>query len=160
MHLSKFFFAALLFTLGSSLSAQDFQGEEKIVYDVIVKLFDGMRAGDSSMVHSVFFDECRMYSNSVNKKGENINEEGDLNKFLSAIGTPHEQIWDEKIWNTTVQIDLGVAQVWTEYGFYVGDKFSHCGIDAFQLMKENDQWKILQIIDTRKRDGCQELEKK
>jgi hypothetical protein len=34
-----------------------------------------------------------------------------------------------------VQIDDNLAAVWTEYEFYVGKNFSHCGVNAFQLVK-------------------------
>lgn len=33
--------------------------------------------------------------------------------------------------------------------------FSHCGIDAFQLFKDDKgEWKITQIVDTRRKEGC------
>jgi hypothetical protein len=129
--------------------------EEKDVYNVIVRMFDGMRAGDSSMVHGVFSDDLRMYSNFVDKDGNLRTQEGSMQRFLEAVGTPHDEVWDEQIWNTEVWLELGVASVWTEYAFYRGDQFSHCGIDAFQLIKdEKGDWKILQIIDTRRTNDC------
>ncbi len=137
-----------------STNAQAYDKVQTEVYNTILTLFDGMRAGDSSMVHSTFSDDCRMYTNFTNKEGFNETKEGDLKGFLNAIGTPHEAIWDEKIWNTDVKVDMGIAQVWSEYGFFVGEKFSHCGIDAFQLINENGKWKIIQIIDTRKQSDC------
>ena len=32
---------------------------------------------------------------------------------------------------------------------------SHCGINAFQLFKSSDGWKVIQITDTRNKEGCQ-----
>ncbi|MBI5914693.1 MAG: nuclear transport factor 2 family protein [Bacteroidetes bacterium] len=32
---------------------------------------------------------------------------------------------------------------------------SHCGVDAFQLFKGENGWKITQISDTRRRENCQ-----
>jgi len=49
---------------------------------------------------------------------------------------------------------MGVAQVWTEYAFYLNKEFSHCGIDAFQLVKDKE-WKIIHLIDTRKKMNCE-----
>ena len=128
--------------------------EEVEVYQIIELLFDGMRAGDSSMVHAAFSDDVRMYSNSVDKDGNYQFSEGSLSAFLTAVGTPHEGVWDEKIWNTKVNVEMGVAQVWTDYAFYRDDKFSHCGIDAFQLVNDNG-WKIINLIDTRKKMNCE-----
>jgi hypothetical protein len=41
-----------------------------------------------------------------------------------------------------------------EYTFYVGDQMSHCGVNAFQLMKTTEGWKIIGITDTRRKDNC------
>ena len=40
------------------------------------------------------------------------------------------------------------------FAFYLDDKFSHCGVDAFQLFKGNTGWEIFQLTDTRKKEGC------
>jgi len=53
-----------------------------------------------------------------------------------------------------ILIDSQLASVWTDYKFYIGDKFSHCGVNSFQLVKLNDGWKIVYIIDTRRKEGC------
>ena len=151
-------YAMLLLFMLSCLASQGqtvkFDNDQQAVYDVIERLFDGMRAGDSSIVHSVFSDDVRMYTHSKDSKGDLKLTEGSLKDFLIAVGTPHDQIWDEKIWNTRVNVEMGVAQVWTEYAFYVGDTFSHCGIDAFQLIEQNG-WKIIHLIDTRKKMNCE-----
>ncbi|RLD85753.1 MAG: hypothetical protein DRJ07_02415 [Bacteroidetes bacterium] len=89
------------------------------------------------------------------KIGEQKLEEGKLSHFLNAVGSPHENIWDERISNIRILIDDGLAQVWTDYVFYIGDKFSHCGVDSFQLVKDkNKKWKIINLIDTRRVVGC------
>jgi len=146
--------AGLLLAVSAHTQSKTNSTEENEVYDVIVKLFDGMRAGDSSMVHSVFSDDVRMYTNFTDKKGEMHTTQGSLEKFLEAVGTPHDIVWDEKIWNTEVKVDMGVAQVWTDYAFYLGEDFSHCGIDAFHLVKDKE-WKIVHLIDTRKKMNCE-----
>ena len=82
--------------------------------------------------------------------------EGSLKRFLNAVGTPHENIWDEKIWDPIVKIDGNMATVWVNYAFYVGDQFSHCGVNAFQLFKSATGWKIVNLTDTRRKDNCKE----
>jgi hypothetical protein len=111
---------------------------------------------DSSTVSGLFHPEVRMMTSYQNASGENVLKEGSLETFLSAIGTPHPEVWDEKIWNTEVRIDDNLAQVWTEYAFYVDERFSHCGVDAFQLVKEdNGHWRIVNLIDTRRKEPCE-----
>ena len=38
--------------------------------------------------------------------------------------------------------------------FTLTGKFSHCGVDSFQLVFINGQWKIQCLIDTRRKQPC------
>lgn len=128
--------------------------DEQLVKELIVAMFDGMRAGDSAMVSKLFRRDARMFTAYKKKTGEDVIHEGDLVGFLKAIGSPHDEIWDEKISNTIIQIDGNIAQVWTDYSFFVGENFSHCGVDAFHLVRDNETWKIINLMDTRRNEGC------
>lgn len=134
---------------------KEMSSDEKDVLKVVVHLFDGMRAGDSSMVSSCFYYHVDMFTSYTNKKGEAVFKKDDVQKFLDAVGTPHDEIWDEQIWDTEIRIDGNLAQVWTKYGFYLDDKFSHCGVDAILMTKTTDGWKIFHLSDTRQRNGCE-----
>jgi len=56
-----------------------------------------MRERDSSKVHTTFHKKIRMYTSYRSKTGEQKLEEGKLDSFLIAIGSPHENLWDERI---------------------------------------------------------------
>lgn len=159
--LSLFSFTA--FTQNSSISTQSTSHteepseDEKAVMAVVVKVFDGMRAGDSTMVRSCFHSSVDMFTSYTSRKtGEPVLKKDNVKKFLEAVGTPHDEVWDEKLWDTEIRIDNNLAQVWTKYGFYLDDKFSHCGVDAFHLTRTKDGWKIFHLTDTRQRTGCEE----
>ena len=137
----------------SGISAQA-QTPEKDVQSVIETLFDGMRAGDSTMVASAFTRDAVMQTIARNQQGEIVKIEGNLKQFLNAVGGPKEQIWDEKIGSYEIRIDGELASAWTPYQFYVGDNFSHCGVNSFQLAKLDGEWKIIYIVDTRRRTNC------
>jgi hypothetical protein len=47
-----------------------------------------------------------------------------------------------------------IAQVWTRYDFHNNGTFSHCGIDAFNLVKTDDGWKIASAMWDGERTGC------
>jgi hypothetical protein len=51
-------------------------------------------------------------------------------------------------------VDGNLAMVWAYYEFDTGDKFSHCGVDSFQLGRTDAGWKILLLADSRRRPGC------
>lgn len=129
--------------------------EEKNVMAVIAQLFDGMRAGDSSQVRAVFMPNTQMQTVMTNNGLTEIRTQG-VDRFIMAVGTPHEQVWDERLYETGIKIDGDLAVVWTDYRFYLGGNFSHCGVNVFQLIKSAKGWKIFQLCDTRRKDDCGE----
>ena len=54
-------------------------------------------------------------------------------------------------------MDGPLATVWVEYSFYLGTRLNHCGVDAFQVARGPDGWKIIALADTRRRTGCTEV---
>jgi hypothetical protein len=48
-----------------------------------------------------------------------------------------------------------MAAAWTPYRFYRNGEFSHCGVNSFQLVKMAEGWKIVYIIDTRRKEPCE-----
>ncbi len=131
--------------------------DERDVMAVVVKLFDGLRAGDSAMVRSTFDTAATMATAVIRPTGEamyRFDADG-ITGFANAVGTPHDKVWDEKLWDVQVRIDRNLATVWTKYAFFLGADFSHCGVDAFTLAKGAEGWKIIFLADTRQREGCQ-----
>ncbi len=154
MKYHRFCLLLLIFiTHETTLWAQSTQ--ELAVRKVIEDLFEGMKSGDSAAVANLFHPDVRMMTSFTSESGEAVLKEGSLQTFLEAIGTPHSEAWIEKTWDTEVRIDDSLAQVWTDYAFFVGDQFSHCGVDAFQLVRGNDgRWRIIHLIDTRRKKSC------
>lgn len=128
--------------------------DEKMIIKAIQQMFNGMRAGDSTMISAVFVRDARMGTAAKNREGKVALREGSLNRFLTQIATPHDQVYDEKIWSYEVRIDGPLAYVWTDYSFYLGEKLSHCGYNVFELVKFEEGWKITSIVDTRRKENC------
>ncbi len=138
------------------ITGQSFSQDEQEVFETVLTLFDGMREGDSAKVHSAFRDNPEMCTSFTDKEGNpQLRIDSGLQNFLNAVGTPHDMIWDEPLWNVKINIDDNLAMVWTDYAFYLGKQFSHCGVDAFLLNKDDEGWKIFHLTDTRRRSGCE-----
>lgn len=140
----------------SASFAQAGNQESEAVKKVITQLFDGMRKGDSSMVSQAFSKSIIMQTIS-NRQGDIQVRSDEAAGFLKAVGTPHPDIWDERISFDQILIDDNLASVWTSYQFFIGDKFSHCGVNSFQLVKGKEGWKIIYLIDTRRKENCKQL---
>ncbi|ACT94691.1 nuclear transport factor 2 family protein [Dyadobacter fermentans] len=121
---------------------------------VVDKLFDGMRNGDSTAVRSVFTKQCTLTSISKNVADSTVTQKSTVDGFVKAVGTPHKDKWDERIYDVKVSIDGPMAVVWAPYKFYLGEKFSHCGVNVFNLIKTGAGWKINDITDTRRKEAC------
>ncbi len=145
---------ALLLILLAFPSSALAQSAEQEVMATVQRLFDGMRAGDSTVVRSVFHPSARLVSVGM-REGAPVLREDAIDAFVAAVGTPHDEVWDERIWNTQVRVDGNLATAWMDYAFYLGERLSHCGVNAFQLFRGPEGWRIIQIADTRRREGCQ-----
>ncbi|WP_339877424.1 nuclear transport factor 2 family protein [uncultured Algoriphagus sp.] len=55
-----------------------------------------------------------------------------------------------------VKINEEMAMAWVPYEFRLNGEFSHCGVDAFTLIKDEGLWKIINLSYTIKKDECVE----
>jgi hypothetical protein len=55
-----------------------------------------------------------------------------------------------------VMVHNRIAMVWGSYNLWINDKFSHCGVDAFTLLKTEAGWKISSLSFSMETEGCQE----
>ncbi len=120
------------------------------------EMFDAMRTSNGDQLANCFHPEARLHSVGKNKDGKVVVESGEIEKFVKMVSTPHKEIFNEEIYEVESNIDGSLATVWAPYTFYVGDKLSHCGTNAFQLVEMEKGWQVLQITDTRYRKDCPE----
>ena len=126
------------------------QSPEDEVRAVIDKLFDGMRAGDSTMVRSAFHDGALM--GRATDKGYRV---GPVDGFVTMVGSPHDEVFDERIWDVKILVDQRLASAWMEYAFYLGENLHHCGVNSMQFYKTDDGWKIAYLADTNRGMNCE-----
>lgn len=137
----------------STAFAQNKSEELSAIKHTINAMFDGMRKGDSSLVRTAFAPNMVLQT-IVTRNNQTEVRTQPAAGFLKAVGTPHDQIWDEQITFDAIQVDDNLASVWTSYKFFLGKEFSHCGVNSFQLVKMNGSWKITYLIDTRRKENC------
>lgn len=148
-------FLIIVFLMATSqISAQIQQHEEDLVKGTINKLFEGMRNTDSAMVSAAFSNNAIMQTIHKTKDGEFKLRDEKVSDFIKLTGTPRKEKLDERIVFTKILIDGNLASVWTDYKFYIDNKFSHCGVNSFQLFKDKTIWKIIYIVDTRRKENC------
>ncbi|MCH9659426.1 MAG: nuclear transport factor 2 family protein [Bacteroidetes bacterium] len=148
-----FIFAISLTTLGYS-QTEFTNTEAKEIVDVF---FDGFHKGDTTLMKSVMATKVPLQTAFTDKEGNHTVSNGDLDNLLKAIADrPSDQKWDERLLGYEIQIDGNLAHVWTPYEFWFNDTFSHCGANAFTLAKTNTGWKIIHLIDSRRKSSCKQ----
>ncbi|MCB0636650.1 MAG: nuclear transport factor 2 family protein [Lewinella sp.] len=143
----------LLFFATLPLAAQETSAEQAVIA-VLEQLFDGMRASDSVSVREVFHPDARLHSVSYNAEGQPVVRYTPIDRFVSQVGQLPPGTLNEQIWTTTLELDGPLATAWTEYTLFVNLEMSHCGYNAFQLAETPDGWRIIQVTDTRRKEGC------
>ncbi len=130
------------------------EAESKEIMKVVKQLFDGMRNADTTLMRQTFHPEATAKRVIIDKMGKSVLAPSSVQQMLNTAATPHLLPYDERILSSEVRIDANLATVWAEYEFWNGTKFSHCGFDAFQLIKTEKGWKIFFIADTMRTIGC------
>lgn len=146
-------FAALLLGVDTPVAAQS-TPDSREVLAVVRATFDAMREKDGDKLRGLFHPEARLFSTGLREGALSI-AVTTLNDFVESVTTSQDFL-DERFQDPEVRIEQDLASVWTPYTFHRGEVFSHCGIDAIHLIRDESGWKIVGLAYTRTRDGCRQ----
>jgi hypothetical protein len=128
--------------------------EEKAVLAAVQGFFDSMVTKDAGAAKKILIPEGRLFSVRV-QDGKKIVRSSSNQDFIDGLAKS-DAVWLERMWDPEVKIRGDIATVWTPYDFHINGKFSHCGIDAFDLVKKDGAWMISGGTYTVERTGCAE----
>ncbi len=150
----KNFIRLMMCLLFVNLSAQE--TEKAAVQKTIETFFEGFHQQDSMLIKQMVSDDIVMQRIAIDSSGNAFVRKQDFSDFLKAIvSIPQTNQFEEIIKSYSIQIDGPMANAWTPYEFRRNGEFSHCGVNSFQLFKDGDAWKIIYIIDTGRKKGCE-----
>jgi hypothetical protein len=137
---------ALAFGLPAiGVHAQSTSAEDSVKAAVNM-LFTGMKTSNAEMIRRSFADSAILQT--INKDAIQTDK---VEGFASVIAKLAAGDADERIQFDVIRIDGPLAIVWAPYEFYYKGKYSHKGVDSFQLVRVNGVWKIQYLIDTRRK---------
>ena len=128
--------------------------DEAAVVATVNALFDAMRTRDTATIRRLSHPELRLYVPGV-QAGQPVTRTSTLQQFIASVVRDTVTL-DERAYDPEVRIDGNLAAVWTYYEFNLGERFSHCGIDAFHLARAADGWRITALSYTTRSTGCRE----
>ncbi|WP_214114149.1 nuclear transport factor 2 family protein [Aequorivita echinoideorum] len=122
---------------------------------IIDRFFEGFHEGDTLKMQSVMAEKMIMQTAFLDKSGmAKVTTENTEDFILAIAKRPENAIWDERLLSYKIEIDGNLAHVWTPYEFWLNGTFLHCGANSFTLAKFNDGWKIVHLIDSRRKEDC------
>lgn len=122
------------------------------VVAVAQRLFDAMRTRDTAAIRGLFTPQGRVIGMGQ-QGGEVVYRDRGVGEFIASVAASQEALI-ERMWDAEVRISPPLATLWAPYDFHRGDQFSHCGFDAFQMVRVNGEWRITALSFTMQREGC------
>lgn len=151
--MKKLIFLLLLLSNAIVLNAQEAE-LKKVVHD----FFQAMYKQDTAALRKFFVPAASLFTYSYDAKGNPRAKGTSLSEFINSVSFLGDSPVEERLTGWQCLIDAGIASIWTPYEFYFEGKFSHCGVDSWQMIKVQGDWKISQLTDTRRKTNCPDEE--
>ena len=132
------------------------QEEELAVRKAVERFFEGFHKQDSVVMQSVIGENPILQTIGKGKEGETLLRQQQFDQLIkSIVSIPDSVKFEERIMDYKIRVDGDMANAWTPYEFWLNGQFSHCGVNSFQMLNKGDGWKIIYLVDTRRKDNCQ-----
>lgn len=114
----------------------------------VQSLFDALGERDTELLTAILHPDILMHSVELSAEGQRSASTSTLEGMVGRLEAEGPRM-TERMWDPEVRISGDLAMVWTPYDFYVGENLSHCGADAFILMRDGGEWQITSLSWTR-----------
>lgn len=74
--------------------------------------------------------------------------------FIANLRPDERQFVERWTSEPKIMVHGPIAVVWGKYEFLIDGEFSHCGVDAVDLVKLEGQWKIANFMWTVEKGSC------
>jgi hypothetical protein len=124
--------------------------QENEIKKSIQTFFEGMQTADTLKIQTITHKTLILQTISDGAK-KKLSQDSTKEFYKSIASIPKDMKIEERLLSYTIQQDGSMAHVWTPYEFYINGKLSHKGVNSFMLYKDDNVWKIIYIIDTRRK---------
>lgn len=126
--------------------------EAAAVLAPINALFAAFETGDAAKVLRHVYPDGRITAVGPRADGTQGVRQQNWTQFAERVRP--DAAFQERIFDPAIEIDGDIAMVWAPFVVRVGGKVRHCGIDHFDLLRENGAWKVLNVTWTQRTTGC------
>jgi hypothetical protein len=131
----------------------DSSADRADIIAVLDRMTQAMEKRDTALLTSVFAPGARLVGMRPQDRGTTM-QVLTVQQFAEFVANDKRDRWVERLHEPEVRIDGTLATVWAAYDFSFGSRRSHCGTDAFQLLRTAEGWKIVSLADTYRTEGC------
>lgn len=124
---------------------------------LLERTIDAVASGDKDTWVDILIEDAVL----ISFRPKSDSEEGDqemrvttAKNYLAALRPRNDTYLEAFTKTPEIQISGNVANAWGEYAFWINDRFSHCGIDNFSLVKNEGRWRIASLTWTVVRENC------
>lgn len=141
---------ALAFHTLAGAQAASKSDDARAAAAVAQQLFEAMRAKNPDAIRALFIPEGQLVAIDRPRTGEGpsttrIFTADSFSKLISESKAPE---FVEQMAQPEVNLFGDMATVYGRYTFHVGEKFSHCGTNTFNLVRTTAGWKIANAAST------------
>jgi hypothetical protein len=127
------------------------EGQQIVV--IVERLFSGIETRDTTLLAELLDSNAQLVSAREAEGGPRWTRRTKIDFLTGIAGSDAGMV--ERMWDPEVRIDGDIATLWAPYDFHIAGEFSHCGYDAFQLMRRDGRWQITAIAYTVRTSGCE-----
>ena len=132
--------------------------DSKDALAVVNKMFDEMAAHNPAGIVALYTPEAILAAAIKNKEGKSVIRSFPVEAFSKNFAEKKSEL-KEIMYAPETKIYGDLALVWGRYVFFIDGKISHCGVNAFHLVRTDTGWKIANASTTIEPQGCTEQEK-
>ena len=133
-------------------AAQTPGNDREQIIAAVQGFFDSMEKRDPMLAERVMIPDARIYA-FAERDGKPTMRVSVAQDYIKGLSTGKGELL-ERMWEPEVRIRGPIATVWTKYDFHRNGTFSRCGVDAFDLVRTPDGWKIAGAMYTVEPTGC------
>lgn len=120
--------------------------------ECILSFFRAFHAQDTNALKSLIHKEIVLSTISSSEE-DTVLVVDNVEKFYTSIASIPESVkFEEELTEIEIRSEGILAHVWTNYTFHLNDKVSHRGVNAFTLINQGGFWKIIYLVDTRRKE--------
>jgi hypothetical protein len=143
-----------LLLIAAPAAAQDDSAERQAVLAGVERLFAAMLARDAAAIPRITDPAGVVTAITMDGAGGSSIATSTWAEFAQRLPQAPGPI-RERMFDPEVRIRGDLASVWSRYDLWIGDTFSHCGTDLFEMVRRDGRWLMLHASFTRERTGCE-----